>query len=140
MPKREIKIRNELSELTRLSSLLEDAVLDFGLSRELFYQLNLVAEEVVSNIILYGYKENDIEDSILIEVELQRGKFTIRTTDRGIEFNPLSVPPPDDLTKPAAERDVGGLGVYLVRQLMDKVKYVRKDDSNVLVITKNISK
>lgn len=139
MLKREISIQNDPHELERLTVFLEEAAADWGLSKDLLFNLNLVAEEVVSNIILYGFKDNPTEETILIELFYRQGELKICVTDHGMEFNPLTIPPPDDLDKPVSERNIGGLGVYFVRQLMDKVEYHREDNSNILILTKKIS-
>jgi serine/threonine-protein kinase RsbW len=138
MLKREISILNDLKELERLNAFLEYTGKEWGFSVDLLFQINLVAEEVVSNIIIYGYKDKQAADNILLELTLLQGELKICITDHAIEFDPLKLPPPDDLDKPASERNIGGLGVYFVRQLMDKVEYHRDDDSNILILTKKI--
>jgi serine/threonine-protein kinase RsbW len=138
MLKREISILNDLKELERLNSFLEETAEEWDLSDDLLFQLNLVTEEVVSNIILYGYKDKQIADYILLELTLLDGKLKICIKDHAIEFNPLKVPPPDDLDKPLDERKIGGLGVYFIRQMMDHVEYQREQDCNILVLTKKI--
>jgi len=138
MLKREISILNDLGELARLTAFLEETALDWGFSNDLLFHLNLVAEEVVSNIILYGFENNRSEEKIRIELEFSQGELKICVTDHGIEFNPMKVPPPDDLDKPLSERNIGGLGVYFVRQLMDQVEYHRENDCNILILIKKI--
>ena len=139
MLKREISIKNDLRELGGLTAFLEAAAAEWHFSNDLLFQLNLVAEEVVSNIMLYGFKNIQTEENILVELSFRKGELKMSVTDHGIEFNPLKVPPPDDLDKTVSERNIGGLGVYFVRQLMDKVEYHREDCSNILVLTKKIT-
>ena len=138
MLKHEISIQNDLRELGRLTAFLEEAAAAWGFSNDLLFHLNLVAEEVVSNIILYGFNNSLAEENILVELSFGQGELKMRVTDHGIEFNPLKVPPPDDLDKPVSERKIGGLGVFFVRQLMDQVEYHRIGDCNVLILTKKI--
>ena len=138
MLKREISIKNDLRELERLTAFLEDVASEWHFSDDLLFHLNLVAEEIVSNIILHGLISTETEEHILLELSFSQGELNMCVTDHGIEFNPMSVPPPDDLDKPASERNIGGLGVYFVRQLMDKVEYQREDNSNILMLTKKI--
>jgi sigma-B regulation protein RsbU (phosphoserine phosphatase) len=135
---RALSIRNDLNELERLNAFLEETGTKWGISQDLLFQLNMAAEEVVTNIIAYGYKDSRAEDRILLELALIEDELKICITDHGIEFNPLQIPPPDDLDKPARERKVGGLGVYLIRKMMDKVEYRRENDANILVMKKNI--
>jgi anti-sigma regulatory factor (Ser/Thr protein kinase) len=135
---RDISIQNNLAELERLSAFLDETGEEWGLSPDLLFHLNLVTEEVVSNIILYGYKDKPAEEVVLIGLSLFEGVLKVSITDHGIAFNPLNVPRPDSLDKPLHEREIGGLGVYFVRQMMDNVEYKRENDSNVLVLTKKI--
>jgi sigma-B regulation protein RsbU (phosphoserine phosphatase) len=139
MLKFKMTIKNNLDELERLNAFLEKTANEWGISRELMFELNMVVEEVVSNIIRHGYKENKVEDEILLEMAFNESEITIRITDHSIEFNPLKVPPPVDLDKPARERKVGGLGVYFIREMLDKVDYLRENDSNILILTKKVS-
>jgi anti-sigma regulatory factor (Ser/Thr protein kinase) len=138
MLKRDISINSDLLELERLTAFLEETAEEWGIDNDLLFYLNLVAEEVVSNIILYGFEDNRTGEKILLELSVVQGELKICITDHGIEFDPLKVPPPDDLDKPLSERKIGGLGVYFIRQMMDKVEYRRENDSNILVLTKKI--
>lgn len=98
------------------------------------YQVRLVAEEVLVNIISYAYpgKNGDIEITLMPE-ESKGLKVEVR--DSGIPFDPLSRPDPD-INAPIEERDIGGLGVYLMRKLMDEVNYKREGDRNILTFIK----
>jgi serine/threonine-protein kinase RsbW len=138
MVKREISIQNDLGELKRLTAFMEEAAAEWNFSNDLLFQLNLVAEEVISNIILYGFKNDQTDEKIQVELSFIQGELKMSVTDHGIEFNPLTLPPPDDLDKPASERNIGGLGVYIIRQIMDEVEYHRDDNSNILILTKKI--
>jgi len=138
MLKREISIHNDLRELEHLTAFLEEAAAEWGFSNDLLFHLNLVTEEVVSNIMLYGFTNSRPGENILVELKFNNGELKICVTDHGMEFNPLTVPPPDDLDKPVNERKIGGLGVFFVRQLMDQVEYHRENDSNMLILTKKI--
>lgn len=138
MLKREISLKNNLRELERLTSFLEETASAWGFSNDFLFRLNMVLEEVVSNIVLYGFEGNQTDEEILVEMTFNQEEVNIWIKDHGVEFDPLKVPPPDDLEKVASERNIGGLGVYFVRQLMDKVEYQRKGNSNILVLTKKI--
>jgi serine/threonine-protein kinase RsbW len=139
MVKREISLQNDLGELKRLTAFMEEAVTEWNLNFELLFQLNLVAEEAVSNIILHGLQDIRKMEDILVELSFGQGELLMRITDHGMEFNPLTMPPPDDLDKPANERQIGGLGIYFMRQFMDNVEYYRENHCNVLILTKKVS-
>jgi serine/threonine-protein kinase RsbW len=132
-----ILINNNLSEIERLSK----AVAEFGkknnLSSEVIYDVRLALEEVVSNIINYGFEDN-YEHQISIEMNLQGEILTMKIKDDGKPFNPLEVKN-TNLEKPLDEREIGGMGIYIVQQLMDELRYSREKDNNILFLRKHIA-
>ena len=132
-----ILINNNHSEIERLSK----AVAEFGkknnLSSEVIYDVRLALEEVVSNIINYGFEDN-YEHQISIEMNLQGETLTMKIKDDGKPFNPLEVKS-TNLEKPFDEREIGGMGIYIVRKLMDKILYKREEGNNVLQLTKYLA-
>ena len=129
-------LRNDLEELRRL----EDAVNRFGaaqaLSAELINDLQLTLEEVVANIIAYGYADG-AGGEICVALERNGATLTLTVSDDARAFNPLEAPPPN-MSLPHDERPIGGLGIFLVRQLMDAVRYAREEQRNILVMTKHV--
>ena len=107
------------------------------LPAEVVYDLRLVLEEIVSNIIKYGYKDND-EHQIYIQINLEGKILTLEIKDDGNPFNPLEVRN-DAVEKPLDERDTGGMGIYIVKNLMDKTEYRRVEDNNILLLKKHIT-
>jgi len=101
---------------------------------ELQSNINIAAEEIFTNIANYAYPSAKGNAVISITVGEEA---VIRFEDTGKPYNPLEHPAPD-LDKPLMERKIGGLGIFLVKNLMDKVEYVRMDDKNLLVLTKKI--
>jgi sigma-B regulation protein RsbU (phosphoserine phosphatase) len=98
--------------------------------------LNLALEEAVTNIILYAYPKGS-DGLVDIEAVLREHSIEFIITDSGVPFDPTAAPDAD-ITLPAEERSIGGLGIYIVRQIMDEVRYQRLDDKNVLTMIKNI--
>ena len=92
-------------------------------------QLELAVEEAVVNICLYAYEVPPGE--LLVRVDSAEGQFVVELIDEGVPFDPLGVEEPD-LVAPAGERQVGGLGIFLVRRVMDEVAYRRDGSSNIL--------
>ena len=129
----------DIEELNRLAYFLGEVAENWGLTRDLLLKINLVSEEVISNIILYGYEKINPLEVIHYTIQMEDNRITICITDNGMEFDPLSAPIPDDLDKPASERKIGGLGVYFIRQLMDEVTYKYEQGQNILCLKKNIS-
>jgi serine/threonine-protein kinase RsbW len=130
-------LRNDPAEIERLAPEVEG----FGARHELppatIFALNLALEEVVTNIIAYGYDDGAAH---VIDVELRVLDGTVTTTveDDGRPFDPLAAPEPD-VAAPLEEREIGGVGVLLVRRLMDEVTYARSQGRNRLTFTKQLA-
>jgi len=101
----------------------------WGLHPQRLMQLELAVEEAVVNICLYAYEVPPGE--LLVLVESAEGQFVVELIDEGVPFDPLGVEEPD-LRAPASDRQVGGLGIFLVRRVMDEVAYNRDGGRNVL--------
>ncbi len=97
------------------------------------FAVDLALEEMVSNVIKYGYKDQD-SDQISVRLEVGQKQIILIVEDSGPRFNPLELPEPD-LDKPVDQRPIGGLGVFLVRKTVDRMEYERLGDRNVLRIT-----
>jgi len=100
------------------------------------YSVNLALDELVTNVILYGYEEGS-EKEIAVKLETTKDGLVASVADEAKPFNPLNVAAPD-LKAPLEERQLGGLGIHLVRSLMDHVSYKREKGKNVLTIRKRI--
>jgi anti-sigma regulatory factor (Ser/Thr protein kinase) len=134
MPTTSISLRNSFSELPRLTAETESFLGTAGAPPSVIQTADLVLEEVVTNIIKYGF-DDGAEHRIEISLGLENSELAISVTDEGKEFNPLAAPEPD-LTAPIEERGIGGLGVLLVRRLMDTVEYRREGNKNILLMRK----
>ena len=99
--------------------------------------VSIEIENMLNNIITYAYSDED-EHNIEIKVELSGDRLTVSITDDGIPFNPFGVETPDTGLS-LEERKIGGLGVHLVRKVMDKVSYQRRIDKNVITLVKDMA-
>ena len=99
-------------------------------------KIDVVVEEIFVNIINYAYEEPK-QEKVFINIENENNKIVITFEDNGIPFNPLDKEEPD-ITLKAEDRPIGGLGIYLVKKMMDNVEYVYKDNKNILIIEKRI--
>ncbi len=134
--KKELIINNQIEELERLAIFVEEVSEELGLDPETTMNLNLALEEVVSNVILYAYpREMGEKITIMAQTEKQSLIFTI--TDKGKEFDPTNVEEAD-VTLSAEEREIGGLGIFIVKNIMNEVTYQRLDGKNILTLKKNI--
>ncbi len=136
MAKQVIHIRNDLNELERVNTLISDLKSPWRLSDSLQFNLELSLEEIISNIIHYGFPDEK-EHNIEIYFEQEDKVFTVRITDDGIPFDPLQKTAEGELDKPLEERQIGGLGIHFVRELSNKMEYKRKQDKNILTIELN---
>jgi len=130
----EIKLRNQVSELDRLNQALTEFGRHQSLAPKVVHDLNLVLEEILTNIISYGYTDNR-EHEISVNLSLEPGEVRVDVEDDGQPFNPLEAPEADT-TRPLEERTIGGLGIHLVRKLMDRIEYRRQEGKNRLVMKK----
>ena len=131
-----VLLRNDLSELQRLNQIVAQFAERHRLASELVFRVTLVLEEIITNVILYGY-EDGLEQEISLRLSWKAPYMKLEVEDDGRPFNPLEAPPPDK-RKPLAERQVGGLGIHLVREMMDEVEYWRENDKNLLVLKTKI--
>ena len=129
-------IKNELEQLTRLYAFLDRQAGVYKLEELLSMQIKLALEDAVTNVILYAYPDKKDQD-IRIDMSCENKRLTIVITDTGIAFNPLERQEPD-LTLSLEERPIGGLGIFLVKQLMTEVTYSHSDGKNILTMTKDI--
>lgn len=127
-------IQNEISELNRLVSFLERLEEEWSLPPALVPSLNLALEEALSNVIFYAF-ESGTENQINIEFSLKEKEITIVISDEGKPYDPTQKEDPD-LSLPVEDRPIGGLGIFLIRQIMDDVKYCREDRKNRLTLIK----
>ena len=102
----------------------------------MIFNLNLVLEEAVVNIINYAYPKEE-HQSIYLSASLHEGSVIFVLTDTGKEFDPTMVPDAD-ISLSAEDRQIGGLGIFLIRQIMNEVKYERIEGKNVLTLEKKL--
>ena len=131
-----VKLRNNISEIERLNIILFQFGKINNLSQNILFKMNLALEETVTNIIKYAYND-DTEHTILIHISLSCGILTAEIEDDGKPFNPLNSPKPD-IDKPIEDRTIGGLGIHIVRNLMDKIEYRRDRNKNFLILRKGV--
>jgi anti-sigma regulatory factor (Ser/Thr protein kinase) len=96
----------------------------------------LAVEEVTINIVKYAYG-GGVAGTIAVEIDRSASGMTVRIADSGRPFNPLAAPDPA-MHASLEERDIGGLGIYLARKLMDQVDYERRDKENILTLSKRL--
>jgi serine/threonine-protein kinase RsbW len=129
-------INNNIEQLPILAEELEKLGEEWQLDMLVVTNLNLALEEAISNIIFYAYDDND-EHEIMIKA-IKKDKLIVLTiTDDGTPFDPTKKEEPD-VSLSAEERQIGGLGIFLIHKIMDTVEYKRENEKNILTLTKSI--
>ncbi|MDR1938437.1 MAG: ATP-binding protein [Tannerellaceae bacterium] len=131
-----LHIKNEINQLAKVNEYLRQTVRALGLSSSARTSLKLAVEEAVVNAILYAYP-GETDKDIFICLEHNEDKVTVVITDYGLAFD-LTAREEPDVSLPLEERPIGGLGTFLVKQLMTEVSYRRIGNKNVLTMVKLI--
>ena len=100
--------------------------------------LDVAVDELLSNIIRYAYGSETGTVTVCVETQEEPKAVILTFLDQGAPFDPLAEERPDTTSLPARERPMGGLGLYLVRSLVDEITYARRDGQNVLTVHKEI--
>src|SRR4051794_7538050 len=127
---------NQRREIARLARLFDEFRETCGLSDDDSAHIHLMLDEVVSNVIKYGY-DDGLEHHIHVDLAVNGNEVAIRVEDDGKPFNPLEAPHPK-LDAPIEQRPIGGLGVFIVKTVADSVDYTRENGRNVVTMKKTI--
>lgn len=133
---RTLILKNTEKELSSLAEFLEGLAVEWNLNTEILMNINLVLEEAFVNVINYAY-EDQLEHEITIRIQREQDTILMEVEDDGIPFNPLDWDEPDQ-NSPIEDRPVGGLGIFLIKQLMTEVKYKRNLEKNTLLLRKEL--
>jgi len=131
------ELKSSLAELENLCQNLEKFGQKIGLSKKLIFEINLALDELFTNIISYGFKDGK-EHTIKVTITPQNEELCLRIEDDGIPFNPIDFEIPD-VACSVENCKIGGLGIHIIRKLMDEICYQRCDDKNVMMLKKNLS-
>jgi len=127
-----ISFANDMQELTHVLQVVNVFLEPRALPSKLVYAVNLILEEILMNIIKYGYDDGESHE-IEVQIEVEQEEVALTVIDDGREFNPLTVPPPDH-SKSAMDRLEEGLGLQFVRHMRNAIEYRRDQDKNILKI------
>ena len=127
-----IVMRNDIQQIPTLAEWIDS----LGIPEELNMPINLALEEAVTNVMLYAYPGQD-DGKVFVEFVKAADKIVFTILDSGIPFDPTQAPEADT-TLSLEDRAIGGLGIHLVRNLMDEISYERSNDKNILTLVKKI--
>lgn len=129
-----LTLKNDISELNNLREFSEVFGQENNISIDIINKFQLAFEELISNIIFYGY-DDELPHEISVVFTLDGKSMAVLIVDDAKEFNPLEKEDPD-ISLSIDERKIGGLGIYLVKSLMDEVNYKRESGKNYFYIKK----
>lgn len=130
-----MRIAADIKHLHQVLGFVRSQALEAGLSDLEAKRVELACEEIVVNIIEYAYTDRDGEIEIAV-TSPSPGELRIELADDGHPFDPLTVQANPDITLPLEAREPGGLGLFLVRQIVDQLEYRREEDRNIVSLTK----
>ncbi|MCP4628332.1 MAG: ATP-binding protein [bacterium] len=131
------ELKSQLSELNALCRHLEDCGNVMELPQKCLFQINLGLDELFTNIISYGF-EDESEHQIKFSLVKDKETLVVQVEDDGKPFNPLDVASPE-VSADLDEVNIGGMGIHLVKELMDDIVYQRVEGKNKLVLKKCVA-
>ena len=129
-------LKNDVSELEKVMSFITELCAHNSIPPETEYDLNLALDEIITNVVKHAYPAGE-EHQFAVHLALEDHEFVARIEDDGKEFDPTAHPAPN-LDTPLEERKEGGLGIFLVRQIMTSVEYQRQDGKNIITVRKKL--
>ncbi len=135
MPEATVRIENDLSEIAKVDEKLDDFAEQFGVPPAIAATFHIIFDDLLNNVISYGF--NDEQRHLIdISLELTANSLIVSIADDGVPYNPLAETAPDT-TLSIEDRQLGGLGVHIVVNMVDDISYQRTADKNVLTLTKS---
>jgi anti-sigma regulatory factor (Ser/Thr protein kinase) len=136
-PELTVRLASRLEEIERLAAEIEAFGAAHQLPDAVIFAFNLSLDEIVTNVISYAFTDVQ-EHPIDVRLCLVGDVLQAEVIDSGRPFNPIDVPAPD-LDAPIDERRIGGLGVHIVREMMDSLEYAREGGRNILRLSKRVA-
>jgi anti-sigma regulatory factor (Ser/Thr protein kinase) len=132
-----LTLRNDVQEVPLLATFIETISEENDIDMMESMNINLAVEEAVANVMKYAYPTGTVGE-VRIDASVADGLLTITITDSGTPFDPTQKEDPD-INLPAEERPIGGLGILLVKQIMDAVTYQYAEGKNILTLVKKLN-
>jgi serine/threonine-protein kinase RsbW len=129
-----IELVNNISELNRLTQRFQLLFTTQKIDEKTLFYLNLIGDELITNIISYGY-EDELEHIIRLHLAITASHWSLKIQDDGQPFNPLERASPELLLS-VEDRSIGGLGIHFVNQIMDEISYERTETDNIIIMKK----
>lgn len=136
---KELIVEATIENVPKVMEFVDEQLEQFDCPMKTQMQVDVAVEELFSNIAHYAYNPGIGSATMRVEVVEEPLAVVITFIDNGIPYDPLAKADPD-ITLPAEEREIGGLGIYMVKKTMDDVSYEYRDGQNILRIKKNITR
>ena len=135
-----IKLPATMDNLDQMLEFVLSGVTDFKIThnKSVLKKIKLICEEMLVNIINYGYPEETGKIEIIYKTVVEEEKVVIKIIDNGIPFNPIQHKKPN-LSASIEERDIGGLGIHIAKKISDHMNYKRSQGQNILILVKFIN-
>ncbi|MHB1688660.1 MAG: ATP-binding protein [Ignavibacteriaceae bacterium] len=138
LEEKELAVKSRTENLSAIRNFVSSGALEIGVPLDVVENIILAVDEACTNIIKHAYQYFP-EGEIIVKLKISPEKFTVIIIDHGVPFKPGTIPDPD-LQKYYRQHRVGGLGMYLMKSLMDEVKYVSVPGKyNRVLLSKNLS-
>lgn len=137
MEAHQVTFANKISELDKLRDALENLCSRWDIPPAICMSVNLALEEAFTNIVNYAFDDQNPHE-ISMEFSHADNQLKVVITDDGKPYDPTLQKAPD-ISLPAADRPIGGLGVFLIRKIMDEISYKRTSNQNKLYLSKHIN-
>jgi sigma-B regulation protein RsbU (phosphoserine phosphatase) len=134
----EHKLKADLKEMDRLAEILDQWAEEADIDPSLKATFNICLDEVITNVISYGFDDSKEDTEILLRLAIDGDFLEATVIDEGLQFNPLERAAPDT-SLDLDEREIGGLGIHLVKEMMDEVDYIFEDGKNHLRMRKQVA-
>ena len=134
---KEITVKAKVENIDVVINFINQGLEESGCPERLRKQIDVAVDELFSNIAQYAYGENEGDANICVGIENNPKTVVISFADQGIPYNPLEKDDPD-ITLSVEERPIGGLGIFLAKNIMDNISYDFKDGKNILTVKKQI--
>ena len=137
MPANKLDIEASVDNLDKVLAFVDEQLEKHDCSPKIQMQIDVAVDEIFVNIASYAYTPQKGSANISVEIQEEPLAVIITFIDGGVPYDPLKKPDPD-VSLPAEEREIGGLGIYMVKQSMDNISYEYRDGKNILTIQKNL--
>jgi serine/threonine-protein kinase RsbW len=128
----------QLDSLSAIRQYVKEAAAQVGLGKKASYHLQLAVDEIATNIIVHGYEDAGMVGEVIVQSEINQDQLTITLEDSSAPFDPRQFSRPDQIDKPIKERPIGGLGVFMAINNVDKFdyEYVNNRNRNIFIINR----